>query len=132
MSVLIRNERIRQPPPATPVYLVGRSDMVRETAQNLLHSQHVALTGPGGIGKTSIAKAVINDGDVEKKFGVERYFVAFDQHDIAGHRDSTITLDMFVNHIANALGLRPVEADKQKIIMSHLADSPPPSPLGSG
>ncbi len=123
MSDLIRNERLRQPPPATPVYLVGRSDIVRETVQKLIRSRHVALAGPGGIGKTSIAKAVINDGDVESMFGVERYFVAFDDHDSVGHHDSAITLDVFVNHIANALGLRPAKADKQKIVLSYFAVS---------
>lgn len=114
---------MRQPTPARPEFFFGRSDIVREVVQGLLLPQHVALTGPGGIGKTYIAKAVINDEEIVEIFGAERYFVAFDNHGTADHHDSAITLDVFADHIANALGLHPTKADKQKIITTYLSDA---------
>ncbi|KLO14044.1 TPR-like protein [Schizopora paradoxa] len=117
------SETLRQPPPAKPVYFFGRVDLVREIAQLILEPQHVVLTGPGGIGKTSIAKAVVNDEEIIKAFGEDRFFVGFNDHDTANHSDSMVTFDVFASRIANALGLQPEEADTQKIIMSYLANT---------
>ena len=115
--VLFRDESSHRWLPSVPEYFFGRSDIVREAAHKLVQLLHVALTGTGGIGKTSIARAVVNEGDVVEKFGDERYFVAFDDHlGTAGRGDSSITFDVFADHIANALGLHPNKADKEKMI----------------
>ncbi|KAG6913772.1 hypothetical protein DXG01_004414, partial [Tephrocybe rancida] len=47
--------------PARPQIFVGRDDLVRSTMESLLTYRDVALIGPGGMGKSSIARAVLND-----------------------------------------------------------------------
>ncbi|KAF5368715.1 hypothetical protein D9615_010318 [Tricholomella constricta] len=44
--------------PVRPPIFMGRDALVQETANFLLEAHHVALIGPGGMGKTSIAQAI--------------------------------------------------------------------------
>ncbi|KAG5336315.1 hypothetical protein C0989_012183 [Termitomyces sp. Mn162] len=87
-------------PPAPPKIFVGRDDLVRSTIQRLLQCRYVALIGPGGIGKSSIARAVLNDKTVAAKFHERRFFIRYDNVDA-----TQITFEMFLNQIARALGL---------------------------
>jgi AAA+ ATPase superfamily predicted ATPase len=61
---------------------------------------HVALLGSGGIGKSSLAKAVINEQQVKDRFGVRRFFIRFD--DILA---SQITYPTFLDRVARTLGV---------------------------
>ena len=61
---------------------------------------HVVLVGPGGIGKSSLAKAILNDPVIEAKFKDRRFFIRFD--DLLS---SQITYNTFVEYIARTLGV---------------------------
>ncbi|KAG6824058.1 hypothetical protein H0H92_008159 [Tricholoma furcatifolium] len=77
----------------------------------------VALIGPGGIGKTYIARAVLNDEEVAAKFLERRIFVRFD--DISS---SQITFGTFLDRIAKALGTSTL-ADSLNPIVKALSSS---------
>jgi predicted ATPase/DNA-binding winged helix-turn-helix (wHTH) protein len=70
-----RNERSRQEGklPARPFMMIGRETVVSEVGDKLRNERFVALLGPGGIGKTTIALAV--GRAAAEKFGGEVYFV---------------------------------------------------------
>ncbi|KAG5726855.1 hypothetical protein E4T56_gene1116 [Termitomyces sp. T112] len=92
--------------PTWPRVFVGRSALVQSATDALLKSHHVALIGPGGIGKSSVARAVLNDDTVVSKFQARRYFVRFDDMDV-----TQVNLKTFLDHIARALGFAtPVNA----------------------
>ncbi|KAH7917694.1 hypothetical protein BV22DRAFT_1135200, partial [Leucogyrophana mollusca] len=89
-----------EPPPPRPSMLFGRDDLVRDVVESL-NTQHVVLVGPGGIGKSSIAKAILNEDAIVARFKDRRFFVRFD--DINA---SQVTHGAFIGRIAGALGLR--------------------------
>ena len=60
----------------------------------------MALLGPGGIGKSSLVKAILNERAVEEIFHTRRFFVPFD--DIL---TTQITYSTFTDRIARTLGL---------------------------
>ncbi|KAG5726861.1 hypothetical protein E4T56_gene1106 [Termitomyces sp. T112] len=92
--------------PTRPRVFVGRSDLVQSATDALLKFHHVALIGPGGIGKSSVARAVLNDEDIVSKFQAKRYFVRFDDMDV-----TQVNLKTFLDHIMRALGFAtPVNA----------------------
>ncbi|KAG6876391.1 hypothetical protein C0993_003470, partial [Termitomyces sp. T159_Od127] len=91
-----------QEPGVLPVrsrVFVGRDGLVQRTTETLLGVHHVALIGPGGIGKSSVARAVLNDEAITSKFQNRRFFARFDDMDA-----SQINLGTFLDRIARALG----------------------------
>jgi len=71
---------------------------VQETVARVLHREHVALIGPGGIGKTSISKAIIHDERIVQYFKNHRYFATYD-----GVANSMMTHTTFLTRLATAL-----------------------------
>jgi len=88
----------------------GRDTEVKETVAFLVKGEHVVLLGPGGIGKSSIAKAVLHNAEVSATYGTQRYFVEFDVP------PPPIDHATFLERIARALG---VSARRNKV-MAHL------------
>ncbi|KZT39844.1 hypothetical protein SISSUDRAFT_1127698 [Sistotremastrum suecicum HHB10207 ss-3] len=68
------------PPP--PIHFYGREDFVANVLEiirakcTLNRGAHLCIRGPGGIGKTTIARAVFHDTSSESLFDDRRYFVA--------------------------------------------------------
>ncbi|KAG5717106.1 hypothetical protein E4T56_gene6931 [Termitomyces sp. T112] len=92
--------------PTRPRVFIGRSDLVQSATHALLKFHHVALIGPGGIGKSSIARAVLNDEAIVSKFQAKRYFVRFDDMVV-----TQVNLKTFLDHIMRALDFAtPVNA----------------------
>lgn len=67
--------------PSVPSPFFGRDHLIPLTTELLLNRRHVTLFGPGGIGKTSLAKAIIHDSVIAERFQGRRYFVSFDELD---------------------------------------------------
>ena len=61
--------------PSKPSIFYGRDELVEKTSKLLSSSEtalHMCFLGPGGMGKTSVALAIINSALVQAKFGEER------------------------------------------------------------
>ncbi|GLB41361.1 hypothetical protein LshimejAT787_0905760 [Lyophyllum shimeji] len=104
--------------PSKPSIFFGRDDLVRNAVKHLVANHHVALIGPGGMGKTSIARAVVNDDAISEKFSGRRYFVRYDDMD-----SSQINLATFLDRIARALGISSSKANTHGLILKALSSS---------
>ncbi|KAG2346547.1 hypothetical protein BDR05DRAFT_1057646, partial [Suillus weaverae] len=102
-------------PPSRPAMLYGRDDLVAELTNLVVNDEHLALIGPGGMGKSSLAKAIINEPLVVDKFADRRFFVAYDDLD-----HSTITFKTFMTRFAGALGIEIAGADPVRQISTFL------------
>ncbi|KAH7918279.1 hypothetical protein BV22DRAFT_1134704 [Leucogyrophana mollusca] len=113
-TVLMKlDEPDREPPPGPPAMFFGRDDLVRDAVETL-SDHHVVLVGSGGIGKSTIAKAILNEGTIVARFQDRRFFVSFDNIDA-----SQITLDTFIQRITDVLG---VKSARLGAIRAYLAD----------
>ncbi|KAG1724167.1 uncharacterized protein EDB91DRAFT_143439 [Suillus paluster] len=102
-------------PPSRPSMLYGRDDLVAELMNLVVNDEHIALIGPGGMGKSSLAKAILNESPVMMKFADRRFFVTYD-----GLDPSTITFDTFMTRFAGVLGMQLAGADPVGQISSFL------------
>jgi len=64
--------------PANPAVFYGREELMASIVRLLLldKTSHIPLLGPGGIGKTSVAAAIVNHDEVKAKFENRRMFVS--------------------------------------------------------
>ncbi|KZO94118.1 TPR-like protein [Calocera viscosa TUFC12733] len=64
--------------PPNPQILFGRSDEVELLVKSLMRTEatHLAILGPGGIGKTAVATAVLHDVRIIDRFSPYRVFVS--------------------------------------------------------
>ncbi|KAG2126913.1 hypothetical protein DEU56DRAFT_982812 [Suillus clintonianus] len=102
-------------PPSRPAMFYGRDDLVAELTNLVVNDEHIALIGPGGMGKSSLAKAILNEPLVTEKFTDRRFFVAYD-----GLDPLTITFETFMTRFAGALGIEIAGADPVRQISSFL------------
>lgn len=102
-------------PPSRPAMLYGRDGLVAELTKLIINDKHLALIGPGGIGKSSVAKAIINEPLIKDKFAHRRFFVTYD-----GLDPSTITVETFMTRFAGALGMKIAGADPVRQISTFL------------
>ncbi|TFK67608.1 TPR-like protein [Pluteus cervinus] len=87
--------------------LFGRDVLVDKTVETLLNHHHVALLGQGGIGKTSVAKAILEHENIVQKFGDERYFISFDDLDMLDplNPNAGVPWETFIRRILDVLEL---------------------------
>ncbi|KAG1724990.1 hypothetical protein EDB19DRAFT_2043366 [Suillus lakei] len=102
-------------PPSRPAMPYGRDDLVAKLTNHVVNGEHIALIGPGGMGKSSLAKAILNDPLVTEKFADRRFFVTCD-----GLDPSTITFETFMTRFAAALGIESAGADPVRQISTLL------------
>jgi hypothetical protein len=100
LSVSTAYEGWRVVLPSVPSPFFGRDHLIAHITELLLKRRHITLFGPGGIGKTSLAKAIIHDSVIAERFQGRRYFVSFDELDA-----SRISTGIVKERICRAAGL---------------------------
>ncbi|KAJ7692999.1 P-loop containing nucleoside triphosphate hydrolase protein [Mycena rosella] len=101
--------------PATPKIFYGRDGELHKLIHLLLQDPaRVAILGPGGIGKTSLALAALHHPDVSARY-INRHFVSC---------ESAASPDELVSSIVSHLGLEP-SRNAPKHIFRHFLSGPP-------
>ncbi|KAJ6573067.1 P-loop containing nucleoside triphosphate hydrolase protein, partial [Mycena vulgaris] len=80
-----------------------------------IETPRIAILGAGGMGKTSLARAVLHHSQITAIYGQHRIFVAC---------DTVATKAELVAHIGAHLGLKPGK-DLTQPVFRHLSSSPP-------
>ncbi|KAJ7208275.1 hypothetical protein GGX14DRAFT_395932 [Mycena pura] len=102
--------------PSMPQIFHGReselSDIIKLFTRG---APHIAILGAGGMGKTSLARAVLHHPDISHKYGECRIFVVCD---VASTMQELVVL--IVNYLGLKLGRNPTQQ-----IIHHLESRPP-------
>ncbi|KAJ7114644.1 hypothetical protein C8R43DRAFT_961257 [Mycena crocata] len=101
--------------PSKPKIFHGRESELSDILELLeKKAPRIAILGPGGMGKTTLAKAVLHEPEIQEKFGQHRYFVAC---------DAVSTKAELVSLVGIHLGLKP-EKDLIRPIIRFLSSNP--------
>ncbi|KAJ7051712.1 P-loop containing nucleoside triphosphate hydrolase protein, partial [Mycena amicta] len=102
--------------PSKPKIFCGRDTELDQILRAFTSSSpspshpRIAILGPGGIGKTSLAKAVLHDPDIAGRYDKQRYFVTCDAANTRGG---------IAEMVASNLGLKPSK-DATRPVVRHL------------
>jgi len=107
--------------PANPSRLIGRDDVKSEVIKSILDAKPVIILGSGGIGKTTLALAVLHDDQVVEVYNC-RYFVSC---------DGMTSIDLLLAELATVLRISTEARDQylKERILRMLRDHSTPAVL---
>ncbi|KAJ7021960.1 hypothetical protein C8F04DRAFT_1049371 [Mycena alexandri] len=102
--------------PAEPKIFHGRENELTDILKLFSEaSPRIAILGAGGMGKTSLSRAVLHHSKITAKYNTNRFFIACD--------GSTNKVEL-VNIIGAHLGIKPGK-DLTQAVLRHLSSAPP-------
>ncbi|KAF7346888.1 hypothetical protein MVEN_01440800 [Mycena venus] len=102
--------------PSEPKIFHGRESELSDILELFSkETPRIAILGPGGIGKTSMARAIVHHQEISDRYRQHRFFVSC---------DSVVNKAELVALIGAHLGLKP-DKDLTRPIVQHFTKSPP-------
>ncbi|TDL20713.1 TPR-like protein [Rickenella mellea] len=105
-------------PPLQPSIFFGRTEYVANMISLILNNSpaRLAVLGPGGVGKTSVAAAVINDHQIVNIYSSSRFFMPC---------DILSTAERLVSALLKLFGISVQKGGPMKSLLTYLNNVPP-------